>query len=245
MIREHIAPALDHDPHFRWRGEAVTRIENLSDIVFALAMGMIVLSSDIPKTFEELQVYLLTFIPAFLSFTLLLQIWNAHFTFFRRYGVADTRVIFYNVLLLFFVLYSAYPLKFAFEGFFSFVYGYFDNWERARAMGIDFPQSGLIGFYFSAGYAAINFSLYLMYRHALNKAKTLELSPSELTITKGAMATFLFLTVLCIITGLLCRFTPAYGFAGWLLILNWPFASWVKRKYNPEIITNEAQTEPN
>ena len=149
LIRDKIKTGLDHDPNFRWRGEAVTRIENLSDIVFALAMGMIVLSSEIPKTFQELQIYLLSFIPAFLSFGLLLLIWNAHFTFFRRYGVADKRIIFYNVILLFFVLYSAYPLKFAFEGFFSFLLGFFDGGERSLAMGIRYVESGIIGFYFN------------------------------------------------------------------------------------------------
>lgn len=169
MIRDKVAQALDHDPHFKWRGNSVTRIENLSDIVFALAMGMIVLSSSVPTTFEELQAYLLNFIPAFLSFILLLQIWHAHFTFFRRFGVADTRIILYNVILLFFVLYAAYPLKFAFEGFFYFLYGFFDNWDKASAMRLSFERSGYILSYFCAGYAAINFSIFLMYRHALKK----------------------------------------------------------------------------
>ena len=38
MIRGEIARHLDHDPHFQWRGESVTRIENLSDIVLILAV---------------------------------------------------------------------------------------------------------------------------------------------------------------------------------------------------------------
>lgn len=231
VIREKVIPALDHDPHFRWRGDSVTRIENLSDIVFALAMGMLVLSSSVPTTFEELQSYLLTFIPAFLSFILLLQIWHAHFTFFRRFGVADARIIFYNVILLFFVLYAAYPLKFAFEGFFYFLYGYVDNWEMASSMNLNFQRSGYILAYFCIGYAAINGCYYFMYRHALNKAKILNLSAAELTITRGSKTMFGCMTILCIIVGFLCGLTPIYGFGGWLLALNWPLGVWVNRKY--------------
>lgn len=231
MIRDKVAQSLDHDPHFQWRGDNVTRIENLSDIVFALAMGMLVLSSSVPTTFEELQAYLLTFIPAFLSFILLLQIWHAHFTFFRRFGVADGRIILYNVVLLFFVLYAAYPLKFAFEGFFFFIYGFFDNWEKATAMRLSFERSGYILAYFCAGYAAINLCLFLMYKHAINKADILGLSPSEITISKGSLTMFGLMSILCVIVGIVCGFTPLYGFGGWLLALNAPLGIWVSRKF--------------
>lgn len=231
MIREELARSLDHDPHFRWRGNDVTRIENLSDIVFALAMGMIVLSSQVPTTFEELQAYLLNFIPAFLSFTLLLQIWHAHFTFFRRFGVADGRIIFYNIILLFFVLFAAYPLKFAFEGFFYYLYGFVDNWEKASAMRLSFERSGYILAYFSIGYAAINLSIYMMYKHALNKANILDLSASELLITRGSAILYGCMTLLCVLVAVVCGLTPLHGFGGWLLVLNWPLSAIIKRKF--------------
>lgn len=231
MIRDKIAQSLDHDPHFQWRGNNVTRIENLSDIVFALAMGMIVLSSSVPTTFEELQAYLLTFIPAFLSFILLLQIWHAHFTFFRRFGVADTRIILFNVALLFFVLYAAYPLKFAFEGFFYYIYGFVDNWEKAAAMRMSFERSGYILAYFCAGYAAVNFCYFLMYRHALQRSHVLDLTEDEKKISRGSKAMFGCMTILCVIVGIICGFTPIYGFGGWLLALNAPLGIWISRKY--------------
>ena len=234
MLRDTLAKNIGQDPHFRWRGENVTRIENLSDIVFALAMGMIVLSSDIPQTFEELQAYLLTFIPAFLSFTLLLQIWHSHITFFRRFGFTDVRIIFYNVLLLFFVLYAAYPLKFAFESFFYYIYGFWDGWEKAQAMRVSFERSGYILAYFCIGYAAINLCYWLMYKHVLGKSDILELSPSEHIVSNGAKAMFLTMTLLCVVTAIICGLTPLYGFGGWFLILNWPLSMWISRKFDPE-----------
>lgn len=233
MIRGAVGKSLDHDPHFRWRGESVTRIENLSDIIFALALGMIVLSANIPQTFDELQTFLISFIPAFLSFVLLLQIWFGHYTFFRRFGVADTRIIVINVALLFFVLYAAYPLKFAFESFFAYVTGGFDNFERAQAMRVDFKRSGLILMYFTLGYGAINFCFWLMYRHALKKSELLQLSDTEIHISKGSRAMFGFMTILCLVVAIVCGFTPMAGFGGWLLALNWPVAVWISKKYAP------------
>jgi uncharacterized membrane protein len=234
MIRGSLSKTLDHDPHFRWRGEAVTRIENLSDIVFALAMGMIILSSNIPQTFEDLQAFLFNIIPAFASFILLLQIWHGHFTFFRRFGVADGRIILFNVILLFFVLFAAYPLRFAFESFFAFVTGPLDNYQRATAMHLNFQRSGLILSYFAMGYAAINACFVFMYRHAIKKADVLELSESEMILSRGTLAMYSFMTLLCILVAMVCQINPIYGFGGWLLVLNWPFGAWLARKYNPE-----------
>ena len=94
MLRGEIAKGLDHDPNFRWRGESVTRIENLSDIVFALALGMIISAAVVPQSYDELKLYLISIIPATLAFSTLIGIWHTHFTFFRRYGVADKRIIF-------------------------------------------------------------------------------------------------------------------------------------------------------
>lgn len=41
--------------HFQWRGRDVSRIENLSDIVFALVLALAATQS-IPESFDELAV---------------------------------------------------------------------------------------------------------------------------------------------------------------------------------------------
>ncbi len=240
MIRGAIAKTLDHDPHFRWRGENVTRIENLSDIVFALAMGMIVLSSDVPQTYDDLLGFLIKIIPAFLSFVLLLQIWHGHFTFFRRFGVADHKIIVFNVVLLFFVLFAAYPLRFAFESLFAYVTGFADGFQRAQDMRIDFSRSGKILAFFALGWAAINLCFVMMYRHALKKAEVLELSDSERLLSKGSLTMYMFMTGLCIFVAMICGLTPAFGFGGCLFFLNWPFGAWVGHKYDPKKLSESA-----
>ena len=55
MDREKILPrALCGEPFFRWRGGAVSRIENLSDVVFAFALTLIVVSLEVPRNVGEL-----------------------------------------------------------------------------------------------------------------------------------------------------------------------------------------------
>lgn len=85
MIREHLfdrrAPA---DPMFRWRGGDVSRLEGLSDGVFAVTLTLLVVSLDVPSTFYELWLTIRD-LPVFLvCFAVLLMVWRYHHIFFRR-----------------------------------------------------------------------------------------------------------------------------------------------------------------
>ncbi len=48
---------------FRWRGEDVSRIEGLSDAVFALAVTLLIVSTEVPKTYNDLILKLRDFVP--------------------------------------------------------------------------------------------------------------------------------------------------------------------------------------
>src|SRR3954463_9637897 len=97
---------------FRWRGGEIARIEGLSDAVFAFAVTLLVVSLEVPKTFNELSELMRGFLPFAISFTFLLQIWHEQYRFFRRYNLQDFTSIVLNCILLFIVLFYAYPLKF-------------------------------------------------------------------------------------------------------------------------------------
>lgn len=222
---------LDHDPHFRWRGEAVTRIENLSDIVFALALGMLISTSEPLRTFDDLQGFLLTAAPVALGFLLLLQIWHGHFTFFRRYGVADRYIIFLNALLLFVVMYLAYPLRLMFDGLFSYFVGFYDGFARMETLKMNYPRSGLVVGYFAIGYGLINLIFIGMYNHVIKKRDWLALSESELKLSRKTRARYIGAVVICSIVAALSMLTPLYSLGSLAFLLNAPLGIWIRRHY--------------
>lgn len=113
MLRAHLfEKRIVTDPLFRWRGGEVSRVEGLSDGVFALAVTMLVMRQDVPRTFHELWTTLCD-LPVFIaSFALVMLAWRYHYLFFRRYGLQDLPTIVLNSAYLLLVLFCVYPLKF-------------------------------------------------------------------------------------------------------------------------------------
>ena len=64
---------------FVLRGEAQTRIETLSDAVFAIAIALLVLSSSVPERYDELLLSMQDIIPFGVCITLLMLIWYPPF----------------------------------------------------------------------------------------------------------------------------------------------------------------------
>lgn len=225
MIREELSQQLDHDPNFRWRGEAVTRIENLSDIVFALALGMLVSASAAPGTFGELQRHFLNILPVAAGFALLLSIWNAHFTFFRRYGVADSWIIVLNAALLLVILFFAYPLRLILDSLLAFILGLMGDWSRMSGLGISgFREAGVLMGYYCIGYGLVYVLIQSMYAHALRRADVLGLSGSERAMTRRSIWTYRMQVLLAILVGGLATFSPVGPMAGALFGLMGPAA---------------------
>ena len=224
-MRSEIAKHLDHDPEFEWRGQNVTRIENLSDIIFALALGMMLFGDKPPTTFSELVMFLISIIPVTACFVILFMIWNAHFVFFRRYALADNTIVLINSALLLMVLFTAYPLKFIFESFFWFIIGESTgNYAQLMATDMDITNSARSMAFFGAGYAVIYTLLSFMYAHAATKRNVIGLSDRETLITLQTVWIFRGQVVIAIFVVLAALFTPLGPFAGGLMILNWPCA---------------------
>src|SRR5215212_3401132 len=113
-VREGLARRGVGEESFRWRGEDVSRIEAFTDAVFAFAVTLLVVSLEVPRTFEELLATMRGFFAFAICFALLLSVWYEHYKFFRRYGLRDVPTIWLNSALLFLVLFYVYPLKFLF-----------------------------------------------------------------------------------------------------------------------------------
>ncbi|MFY0674664.1 MAG: DUF1211 domain-containing protein [Bacteroidia bacterium] len=97
---------------FSLRGLENTRIESLSDGVFAIAIGLLLISSSPPTNFIELKEFTKDFIPFGITISVLIWIWYQHYLFFIRFGLRDPKTTALNTIVLFLILFYVYPLKF-------------------------------------------------------------------------------------------------------------------------------------
>lgn len=232
MVRDKVAQSRGHDPAFTWRTTEVLRIENLSDIVFALALGILVSANSAILTFSDLTGYLISIVPIAAGFAMLVLIWNDHFLFFRRYALADGRIIILNTALLLLILYIAYPLRFVFDSLFGFVLFLFGDVNRLVEMEVEYKQSGQILALFSAGYALVYTVVALMYGRVLEVASDLQLTRRETVLTRRMMAYHLVQVVIAVVTFNVALFTPMNGFAGFLFFFIGP-GIWLAGKFMP------------
>jgi uncharacterized membrane protein len=184
MIREKL---MENDfgrtGQFRWRGHEISRIEGLSDAVFAFAITLLVVSLEVPKTFAELAETMHGFGAFLVSFLLLFAVWFNQYKFFRRYGLQDTTTVLLNGVLLFVVLFYVYPLKFLF----SFLIDRFTGGHGE----VRLPNGNIVGMIesqdqmaslmviFNLGYLAVFAVFVLLFWHAYRKREALELNRVE------------------------------------------------------------------
>jgi uncharacterized membrane protein len=184
--RERLPFTPRHERYFRWRGKEGSRLENLADAAFGFALTLLVVSTDVPKTFEGLQRVLREF-PAFVAcFALLLLFWSEHYKFFRRYGLEDgiTRSLNYCILML--VLFSVYPLKFLFTARLGGGTGF-----------VSYENLLLVYRVYGLGFAGI-WTLYACLQiHALRRRDALQLTPVEVVMSRLQLCEFLVQTRVC------------------------------------------------
>lgn len=191
MIRDAaMKKGLARTADFRWRGGEILRIEALSDAVFAFAVTLLVVSLEVPKTFNELAETMRGFGAFTISFALLFLVWFNQYRFFRRYGLQDNITVVLNGALLFVVLFYVYPLKFLFTTLVDRLMGGHNeirlpngNVEAALEPG----QMGTLMLIFGAGYLAVFGVFVLLYWHAYRKREQLELNNLELLDTRSSL----------------------------------------------------------
>src|SRR3982751_30202 len=93
------------EERFFWRGQEVLRIEGFSDGVFAFAVTLLVVSLQVPNTFDELLATMRGFFAFAICFWMLFVVWYEHYKFFRRYGLKDNLTMQLSAVLLFVVLF--------------------------------------------------------------------------------------------------------------------------------------------
>ena len=175
---------------FRWRGREITRFEGFSDAVLAFAVTLLVVSLEVPRTFDELLHSMRGFAAFALCFAILVWVWYWQYLFFRRYGLQDNLTLVLNAALLFLVLFYVYPLKFLF----TLVVNQFTRNE----MQVRSPDGGLVPILspdqgptlmliYGAGFVAIFTLFALLFLHAYRNRASLELNPAEALDTRQSI----------------------------------------------------------
>ena len=200
---------LDKDG-FRLRGKETSRVDGFSDAVFGFAVTLLVVSLEVPKSFAQLHDLLRGFFPFAVSFLLLMLVWYSHFKFFRRFGLEDVITLWLNGLLLFFVLFYVYPLKFLFQAAF--------NSNIITTAPGDMRELTLL---YGGGFSAIYLIITALYWNAWRQRDALELDPLERQLTRLYILDEGLLGIIGLLSCLLAILLPsAYAAAAtWLFMV--------------------------
>ena len=193
---------------FNWRGGNVSRLESIVDAVFAISVTLLIVSQDIPKDFEEFTRVMLSFVGFGVTFSFLFMIWYAHYLFHRRFGLEDYTTIILNSILIFFILFYIYPLKFLSEVLFGMWFGIYDSFIGPIDMQILMIIYGI-------GVFVVWLIFGLLYYRAYKYRNLLKLNPIETKITFESMQVYCLLSCFGFISTILAIANyPALS--GWL-----------------------------
>ena len=231
MFRKYISKdSLLGEEKFQWRGGEVSRLESLVDGVFAIAVTLLIVSRDVPQSFQDFVNVMWTFSGFIITFTFLFMIWYAHYLFHRRYGLEDFKTVLLNSLLIFLILFYIYPLKFLATVLIGEVI-----LNAIFNMNVDFGFQGEIFTFmnmrtimlvYGAGVFMIWAIITMLYKHAYNHRNLLELNDFEIQTTKEYMLVYMIMSSFGLLSVILAYFLP----------LHWsPLAGWVYAAIGPTL----------
>jgi uncharacterized membrane protein len=218
MIREKLIESeIGVGGKFRLRGREVSRIEALSDAVFGFAITLLVVSLEVPQTFDALMEMMRGFVAFAVCFAMLILVWYQQYKFFRRYGLNDALTFVLNAALLFVVLFYVYPLKFVWTLLVNVAMGV-NNRVRLPSgemvAAVENSQMGKMMIVFSIGYVAVFTVFALLYWRAYAKRGELELNRLEVLDTRTELGE----NILHVIIGLLSIALATGGTAGYVAL---------------------------
>ena len=183
---------------FRWRGSDISRVESLSDAVFAFSVTLLIVSTEVPHNFNEFLLKLRDFVPFAACFMLLMSVWYLHYQFYRRYNIQDLKSTVLTMALLFLVLFYTYPLKFVFQTWWLSVIAE----EEANKIFTSYDQVRLLFEIYAVGFIAVWVVFVLLYDHAYRLRDQLQLTELEMWDTihvRREAIMFIFVGILAMV----------------------------------------------
>ncbi len=208
-------PGRRPEADFQWRGKEVSRLEGFADGVFAFAVTLLVVALEVPRTVDGL-VEVIRGFPAFtVCFALLMIFWNAHYRFFRRYGLEDRLTRFLNTGVLLLVMFSVYPLKFLFGAILTFgstQVPHISTWSELRFV---YTVYGL-------GFLGIWLLYLLLHVHAMRQRHRLQLNEAEVLKTREQIVSFAINSVVSASSVILAQLNLSSSLPAYVYLLLMP-----------------------
>jgi hypothetical protein len=194
-----------------------TRLEAFSDAIFGFAATLLVVSLDVPSSYDAL-------VRGLYGFAYLVWIWSAHREFFKRFPLGDQTTVVLNTLLLFVVLFYVYPLKFLTRLIAVMMLRGRYGGEPIAMRGDQLPGLFIV---YGIGWAAVFACFSLLYLHAARRTAAsgmVDTLPRTARDRSGAYALLASIGVLS--AGLaLCGVGVHFGVPGWSYVLVGPVLS--------------------
>ncbi len=138
-----------------------SRLEALSDGVFAFAATLMVVDLGNSNEFISFSEELPNFISFGASFFIMMALWKLHYNFFRRTKHVDDWIITFNMLLLFTVLFYIFPVKSLLD-------------SMLQQKGMTMNELAQLFQIYSLGFSTMFLSFVLMYFRAYKKDEKIE-----------------------------------------------------------------------
>jgi uncharacterized membrane protein len=202
------------------RGKEASRIEGFSDAVFGFALTLLVVSLEVPQTFNDLRNILVGF-PAFaVTFALICWVWYEHYLFFRHYDLEDGLTVTLNCILLFIVVFYAYPLKFVFT---RLITGSLLGLGPGIADGMTSQEGRVLMTTYSAGFVALFATFALLHWNAWRQRERLGLDVLRRFDTRASVGRHCVSVAIGVASLAILLLAPAYfGFSGLIYFLLGP-----------------------
>lgn len=205
-MRNDINKNRQHDPRINYRGTNASRLENLTDGVFGIAITLLIFNLANPNSFADLLTFTKT-LPAFLiSIGFLAMIWNEHLRFSEIYTLNDSRLTILNTLFIALVIFYVYPLRFLTLFLTNFFF------QTDIAVNIQSDQIPYLMIYYGFVVFALYFTLFLFYSRAAKLKEDLGFNEFEIIYTKGQKSRLIIMFTVPLISIGLTIFINQFSF---------------------------------